>query len=196
MQAAKYHFYSPIPALDEVRRDEQRIFPLVPRIFMKDVLKRVYTPGHKAGRISAKMRSRDVPTWMTSEQSSRKRSSKNGLRTCLLTRPAPALTLKASNCRPNPSVAQEAGEFRPLLYYLRFPCCCALRRRTPGPPPFPSMNSTPAASNVRRTAESLTVVIDVSPSASSARRMVVTPRVDSRARSSALQRRRARAALI
>src|SRR6516225_2114552 len=40
------------------------------------------------------------------------------------------------------------------------------------------------------------VVIDVSPSANSARRIVVTPRVDSRARSSALQRSRARAALI
>jgi hypothetical protein len=25
------HFYSPIPALDEVRRDEQRVFPLAPR---------------------------------------------------------------------------------------------------------------------------------------------------------------------
>jgi hypothetical protein len=40
------------------------------------------------------------------------------------------------------------------------------------------------------------VVIDVAPPASSARRIVVTPRVDSRARSSALQRRRARVALI
>src|SRR5262249_50835166 len=69
-------------------------------------------------------------------------------------------------------------------------------RRTPGPPPFSSINSTPAASKVRRTAESLAVVIDVFPSANSARRIVVTPRVDSRARSSALQRRRARPALI
>src|SRR5262245_51183896 len=58
------------------------------------------------------------------------------------------------------------------------------------------MNSTPAASNVRRTAESLAAVIDVFSSANSARRIVVTPSVDWRARSSALQRRRARAALI
>jgi hypothetical protein len=24
--------------------------------------------------------------------------------------------------------------------YLRFPCCCVFRRRTPGPPPFSDMN--------------------------------------------------------
>jgi hypothetical protein len=36
------------------------------------------------------------------------------------------------------------------------------RKRTPGPPPFSSMNSTPAASKTRRTAKSLAVVIDVS----------------------------------
>ena len=36
------------------------------------------------------------------------------------------------------------------------------RKRTPGPPPFSSMNSTPAASKARRTAKSLAVVIDVS----------------------------------
>ena len=57
------------------------------------------------------------------------------------------------------------------------------RRRTPGPPPSSSMNSTPAASNARRTAKSLAAVIDVSSSVSSARRMVVTPRADARARS-------------
>jgi hypothetical protein len=34
--------------------------------------------------------------------------------------------------------------------YLRFACRCAFRRRTPGPLPFPSMNSTPAASKARR----------------------------------------------
>ena len=70
------------------------------------------------------------------------------------------------------------------------------RKRTPGPPPFSSMNSTPAASKVRRTAKSLAVVIDVSSSVSSARLIVVTLRAVSRARSSALQRMSARAALI
>src|SRR6516165_293661 len=58
------------------------------------------------------------------------------------------------------------------------------------------MNSTPAASKARRRAKSFATVIDVWASVSSARRIVVTPRVDSRARASALQRRRARAALI
>src|SRR5262249_8583966 len=71
-----------------------------------------------------------------------------------------------------------------------------LRRRTPGPPPSSSMKSTPAASRVRRTAKSLAAVIDVSFSESSARRIVATLSSDSRARSSALHRRRARAALI
>ena len=70
------------------------------------------------------------------------------------------------------------------------------RKRTPGPPPFSSMNSTPATSKARRTAKSFAVVIDVSSSVSSARRMVVTLRAVSRARSSALQRMSARAALI
>jgi hypothetical protein len=70
------------------------------------------------------------------------------------------------------------------------------RKRTPGPPPFSSMNSTPAASKARRTAKSLAAVIEVSSSASSARRMVATLKSDCRARSSALQRRRERAALI
>jgi hypothetical protein len=70
------------------------------------------------------------------------------------------------------------------------------RRRTPGPPPFSSMNSTPAASSVRRTAKSLAMVIDVSPAASSARLIVASPNADSRASSAALHRRRARAARI
>src|SRR5262245_31938330 len=58
------------------------------------------------------------------------------------------------------------------------------------------MNSTPAASSVRRTAKSLAIVIDVSPSASSARLIVATPKAASRASSAALQRIRARAARI
>jgi len=42
------------------------------------------------------------------------------------------------------------------------------RRRTPGPPPFSSMNSTSAASKARRTARSSAAVIDVSSMANSA----------------------------
>ena len=59
----------------------------------------------------------------------------------------------------------------------------AFRRRTPGPPPFSSMNSTPADSKARRTARSFAAVIEVSLSTSSARRIVATPTADSRARS-------------
>jgi hypothetical protein len=51
------------------------------------------------------------------------------------------------------------------------------------------MNSTPAASRARRTAKSLAIVIDVSPSVSSARRMVASPKAASHASSAALQRR-------
>ena len=71
-----------------------------------------------------------------------------------------------------------------------------LRRRTPEPPPFSSMNSTPALSSVRRIAKSLGAVIAVLLSVSSARRMVVIPTADSRAKSAAVQRSSARAALI
>jgi hypothetical protein len=49
-------------------------------------------------------------------------------------------------------------------------------------------NSTQAPSDAGRTAKSLATVIDVSPSASSVRRIVLTPSLDFRARSLALQR--------
>ena len=68
--------------------------------------------------------------------------------------------------------------------------------RTPGPPPFSSMNSTPAASNARRIARSLAAVIEVSRSASSARRIVRKLTADWRERSSAVHLMSARAALI
>jgi len=70
------------------------------------------------------------------------------------------------------------------------------RKRTPGPPPLSSMNSTPAASKARRIDKSLGAVIEVSSSVSSARRIVATPTADSRARSLARHRRKARAARI
>jgi hypothetical protein len=84
-----------------------------------------------------------------------------------------------------------------ILSHTRYPFfCCRFRSRTPGPPPFSSMNSTPAISNAWRTARSFALVSDVSLSRSSARRIVVTLRVVSLARSSALHRISARAALI
>ena len=68
------------------------------------------------------------------------------------------------------------------------------RRRTPGPPPFSSMNSTPAASSARRRAASLGSVTGISPSTTSTRRIVATPTFEALARSRALQRSSARAA--
>src|SRR5262249_25667319 len=57
------------------------------------------------------------------------------------------------------------------------------------------MNSTPAASSARRSAWSFAAVSEVLFSVNSARRIVVTPTAEYRARSSALQRTSARAAL-
>jgi hypothetical protein len=71
-----------------------------------------------------------------------------------------------------------------------------LRRRTPGPPPFSSMNSTPAASRARRMASSFAAVSEVAPSATSALRIVLAPNAASLARSAALHRSSARAARI
>ena len=49
------------------------------------------------------------------------------------------------------------------------------RRRTPGPPPFSSINSTPADSKARRIARSFAAVSEVSSIVNSARRIVVRP---------------------
>jgi hypothetical protein len=71
-----------------------------------------------------------------------------------------------------------------------------LRSLTPGPSPFSSMKTMPASSSARRIARSFGDVSEVLSSVSSARRIVAMPTADSRARSSARHRRRARAALI
>jgi hypothetical protein len=70
------------------------------------------------------------------------------------------------------------------------------RKRTPGPPPFSSMNSTPEASKARRTAKSFAAVSEVWSSAASARRIVFRPKAASRARSSTVHLIMARAARI
>jgi hypothetical protein len=49
----------------------------------------------------------------------------------------------------------------PAIYHLVGLARGRLRRRNPGPPPFSSMNSTPAISKARRTARSLASVMDV-----------------------------------
>ena len=82
--------------------------------------------------------------------------------------------------------------------YLRpgFFTNCDLRKRTPAPPPLLSMNSIPAASNAWRSAASLASVTGISPSTTSARRIVATPTLEAVARSRALHRSSARAARI
>jgi hypothetical protein len=70
------------------------------------------------------------------------------------------------------------------------------RSLTPAPPPFSPINSTPAASRARRIAKLFAAVSEVSSVANSARRIVVSPTAEDRARSSALQRTKARAARI
>jgi hypothetical protein len=92
----------------------------------------------------------------------------------------PEELVRAASC-PFPELAPEAAQVS-IARALRF-SYFGFRNRTPGPPPFSSMNSTPAASKARRTAESLAVVIAVAFSVSSARRIVATPTEDSRARS-------------
>src|SRR5690349_2689008 len=100
--------------------------------------------------------------------------------------------------------ASEATGLRPGAggKYVRLAClqdsyfCVGFLRRTPRPPPFSSMNSTPAASSAVRTATLLAAVSEVVSTVSSARRIVVSPTDDARARSSALQRINALAARI
>lgn len=101
------------------------------------------------------------------------------------TRRVSILQSPAAECRQNT-----------IIHFLGVLDPCRFRKRNPGPPPFSSMKSTPADSKARRIARSLAAVNDVSPSVSSARRMVATLKSDCRARSSAFQRTRARAALI
>jgi hypothetical protein len=67
-------------------------------------------------------------------------------------------------------------------------------KRTPGLSPF--VNSTPADSSARRKAASFANVTGISPSATSARRIVATPTFEAFARSRALHLSRARAARI
>jgi hypothetical protein len=70
------------------------------------------------------------------------------------------------------------------------------RKRTPSPPPLSWMKSIPAASRARRMAVSFGTVTGISPSTTSALRMVATPTFEAAARSRAVQRSSARAARI
>ncbi len=73
---------------------------------------------------------------------------------------------------------------------------CRLAKRTPAPPPFSEMNSMPALSRAPRIAFRFAMVIGGTPSAASERLTVATPTLAASAKSSALQRINARAALI
>ena len=96
--------------------------------------------------------------------------------------PGPPSFSSMNSDRPNrlsKSNSKKLDSFRQLGVRAAQSICglfplAVLRNRTPGPPPFSSMNSTPANSMPRRTARSLAAVIDVSRSVSSARRMVAT----------------------
>jgi len=80
-------------------------------------------------------------------------------------------------------------------YFPRFAFTGA-RSRTPGPPPFWSMNTTPATSSAFRKAASFAGVTGISPSMTSTLRIVATPTFEWVARSIALHRSKARAARI
>jgi hypothetical protein len=78
--------------------------------------------------------------------------------------------------------------------YFCFLGLCGFRKRTPSPPSLSSMNSIPAVSNARRMAASFASVTGISPSMTSALRIVATPTFDARAKSRAVHRISARAA--
>jgi hypothetical protein len=80
--------------------------------------------------------------------------------------------------------------------YFRLLNVWGLRKRTPSPPPLSSMKSIPAISNARRMAASFGNVSGISPSTTSALRIVATPTFEARAKSSAVHRSSARAARI
>ncbi len=86
------------------------------------------------------------------------------------------------------------GPFTSEIWRAFAPCARHyLRRRTPGPPPFSSMKSTPALSKASRTALSFAAVSEVEPLANSALLTVASPNSLALARSSADQRNSARA---
>ena len=80
--------------------------------------------------------------------------------------------------------------------YLRFLIVWGLRKRTPSPPPLSSIKTIPAPSSARRMAASFASVTGISPSTTSALRMVATPTFEAWARSIAVHRISARAARI
>ena len=80
--------------------------------------------------------------------------------------------------------------------YFRLLSICGFRKRTPSPPPLSSTKSIPTLSNARRMAASFASVIGISPSTTSALRIVATPTFEARAKSRAVHRISARAARI
>jgi hypothetical protein len=121
----------------------------------------------------------------------------------LIRNPTPQNSCHLGNARSAKRSITWVPGIRPSFLYPQCDGCnyrdlgaARARSRAPGPPPFPSINSTPAASKARRTARSLAAVIEVWSSALSARLIVLRPRAAARARSSADHLTRARAARI
>ena len=96
-------------------------------------------------------------------------------RLCPTPRSFPRIAVRRTACFQ--AIIEEFGFVSPIgcpggSIYLRLFPLAVLRNRTPGPPPFSSMNSTPPASNAPTNGESLADVMRVSFSAVSARRTV------------------------
>jgi hypothetical protein len=86
-----------------------------------------------------------------------RRSDQSGSFSHSLDRGGSCRCVGTKRCHHSPRGAK--GETGVCNYSLREPFfCCRFRSRTPGPPPFSSMNSTPADSNARRIAKSLALV--------------------------------------
>jgi hypothetical protein len=83
------------------------------------------------------------------------------------------------------------GGLQPLPFF-----CCRFRSRTPGPPPFSSMNSTPATSRAFFRAATVDRCAAMTPAFDSRRFIVGSDTDEATARSRCSQRTRARAALI
>jgi len=85
---------------------------------------------------------------------------------------------------------------RSLTRYWWFLTLGGLRRRTPGPPPFSSMNSTPADSSACRSAATVEPCAAIRPGFDSSRLIVGSETDDACDRSRCSHRKRARAARI
>lgn len=140
-----------------------------------------------------------------SEESTQRWKESTGLR-CSLARCTAALSSASppsvdwTSRAPPGGVTYQASAYagEPYTYFLdvRGSCDVRLRRRTPGPPPFSLMNSTPFDSSVIRIFSQVCRRPPSGPSTASSRLIVGLERPALSANSSCDHPRRARAALI